>query len=473
VAEKDAIMNKVKEDRSRKHRRPRRIRGNHGIYPRTLHRREWPGFLNRVVSPAVWQAFGAQVGRFEDPRVRWVAKYIVLAWLLIGWSIQRQLTERFREAWEFLGRWFARRRRPGASYQGLTRASQRVGLDAIHKFWECLRPTAPQWVGPAWNWFGWIVMAADGSRIDAPRTSRNQKALPRGGRDQSHPQWQITWLTHLPTNLIWDWRQGPGNSAERVHLREMIGSVPKPLLLVADAGFGGFDLLWTLSDAGIDFLIRCAGNTTLLVEGTFQRMVRQGGQLYVYLWPHNRRSKRPLRLRLIILKRAGKRIYLLTNVLDSTRLSRPMASKVYAARWGVETEYRALKQTMDHRKLLAKTPEPGAMELAGNILGLALLVLQAAIVMASHVPRLSIALALKVIRYGIEAVRWVGRFCRFWELLRAAVKDEYRRHSAKRTRPWPDKKKESPPSPPKLRRLSRQEKARIQCLADDCAIVFG
>jgi len=449
-------MNKVREGR-----------------PRKLYRRDWPGFLNRVVPASVWQAFGAQVVHSNDPRVRWSAKYIVLAWMVMGWSLQGQLSERFREACEFLGRWFARRRRPGESYPGLTKATRRVGPKVFHCFWECLRPTISKRVGQAWTWFGWIVMAVDGSRIDAPRTRRNEKVLRRAGRDKTHPQWWITWITHLPTNLIWDWRQGPGNSAERVHLRKMIPSLPKPVLLVADAGFGGFDLLWKLSRAGIEFLIRCGANTTLLVEGAFQQIVREGGQQYVYLWPGNRRRRRPLRLRLIVLKRWGKRVYLLTNVLESTRLSRPMASKIYAARWGIETEYRALKQTMDRRKVLAKTPGPGAMELAGNILALAMLVLLAAIVLATRITRLSVALVLKVIRHAIEVVRWIGRCHQFWALLRTAVKDEYHRHSSKRARNWPHKKKDSPPKAPKLRRLSRQEKNRIVHRWSEYATVLG
>jgi hypothetical protein len=441
--------------------------------PRKLHRRDWPGFLSRVIPASVWRAFGAQTSRSKDPRTRWLAKCIVLVWTVMGWSSQGQLTERFREGWEFLGQCCARRRRPGESYQGLTKATERVGPDVFHRFWACLRPTIPPRLGQAWTWFGWVVMGVDGSRIDAPRTRRNEKALHRAGRDKTHPQWWITWITHLPTNLIWDWRQGPGNSAERTHLRQMIPWLPKPMLLVADAGFGGFDLLWRLSRAGIDFLIRCGGNTTLLVEGAFQRIAREGGQLYVYLWPGKHRSRKPLRLRLIVLKRGGKRVYLLTSVLESTRLSRPMASRIYAARWGLETEYRALKQTMGRRKVLARTPGPGAMELAGNILALALLVLLAAIVLATRITRLSVAAALKVIRRAIEVVRWIGRCHQFWALLRTAVRDDYRRHSSKRARDWPHKKTDSPPTAPKLRRLSRREKDRIERLQDNHAMAFG
>jgi len=189
-----------------------------------------------------------------------------------------------------------------------------------------LRKTAPARVGSAWAWYGWVVFAVDGSRADAPRTCRNERALGQSARDKSHPQWWITQLIHLPTKLIWDWRQGPGTSSERAHMREMMPSLPKSSLLVGDIGFGGFDLLWQLSNEQVAFVIRCGGSSTLLVEHTRQQIERQGDIRWVYLWPKNRRRKKPLRLRLIVLKRHGKRVYLLTNVQESTRLSRRIVS---------------------------------------------------------------------------------------------------------------------------------------------------
>jgi len=78
-----------------------------------------------------------------------------------------------------------------------------------------------------------------------------------------------------------------------------------------------------------------------------------------------------------------------------------------------------------------------------------------------------------VIREALETVRWNGRFPQFWALLRTAVKDEYRRHGSKRARDWPHKKRESPPGPPFLRRLNRNEKARIERLWSDNATVLG
>ena len=434
---------------------------------RKLHRRNWPGFLNCVVPDHTWQQVNRHINRTTDPRLRWSTKHILLCWVIMGWSIQGQLTERFREGFELLSCMFYRRRRCGRTYQGLTQATQRVGMAVFTDFWRCLRQTVPKRVGTAWTWFGWTVFAVDGSRVDAPRTKRNEEPLGKAGRDKTHPQWWITRLIHLPTKMMWDWRQGPGNSSERTHLRDMIPSLPASSLLVADTGFGGFDLLWQLSNAKVMFLIRCGGNTTLLVEDTRQRIERRGECCYVYLWPKNRRRHKPLCLRLIVLKRGGKRVYLLTNVLESPRLSRSMAGELYRARWGIEVEFRGLKQTLARRKVLSRTPEVGAMELAANILALALLLLYAAMIMGARVTRLSLADALRAIRRAMERVRYGMSCSTLGEQLMAAVCDEYARRSSKRARDWPHKKKERPPGCPRLRRLKQREKARIYAVLTD------
>lgn len=440
---------------------------------RKVNPRDWPGLLRRVIPAAVWQTFLAQVPASTDPRTRWSPKYVVLCWVAMGWSVQHHLNDRFREGWQLLAALFVRRRRPGRSYVGLTKATQRLGPEVLQRLWAYLRGSLPTRLRSAWTWYGWVVMAVDGSRVEAPRTRANQRGLGRAGRDKTGPQWWVTWLIQLPSGLIWEWRQGPGTSSERTHLREMLSTLPPNTLLVADAGFGGFDLLWELLQAGVEILIRCAGNSTLLSDASRAQIERQGGQQYVYLWPQNRRLQLPLRLRLIVLKRRGKRVYLLTSLLDSQRLSRAMAGELYAARWGIETDYRALKQTLARRRLLADTPEVGRLELAGNILALALLLLQAAVVQQARVCRVSVAAALRTLRRALECTRWGRPSTWFLAALRVARSDDYQRRRSKRARDWPHKKKEPPPSPPNLRSPTRREKALIQAVELYYALELG
>jgi hypothetical protein len=113
------------------------------------------------------------------------------------------------------------------------------------------------------------------------------------------------------------------------------------------------------------------------------------------------------------------------------------------------------------------------MELAANILGMALLLLHAALVLGAKVARLSLAKALWAIHRAIEALRH-GESCA-WLLrwLREALGDEYQRHSSKRARDWPHKKNERPPGQPKLPRLLISEKARIHEILMDHNTVLG
>jgi hypothetical protein len=225
--------------------------------------------------------------------------------------------------------------------------------------------------------------------------------------------------------------------------------------------------------SGIDFLIRCVSNTTLLSDASWSQIERQGQHQIVYLWPQNRRRGLPLRLRLIVLKRSGKRVCLLSNVLESPRLSRAVASKLYAARWGVETDYRALKQTLERRRVLAETPAVGVLELAGNILALALLLLQAAMVQGARVSRVSVAAALRALRQALEHTRWRHSTGWFVAALRAAVRDDYQRQRSKRARDWPHKKKDPAPRPPNLRNPTPRENAFIQAVELYHALILG
>jgi hypothetical protein len=428
---------------------------------RKLNRRSWPGFLNRMVPAHVWRAWIGEGDEKQDDRTRWTGKYIVLALIFMGWSGQRSLTNRFHEAREGIAAWFYDRRRPGKTFPGLVKAACRVGVERARGFWTCLRTEVPLRIRDTWTWHGWVPFAADGSREDTARTKANEAGLDLAGRDKTHPQWWMTWLVHLPSLVPWDWRQGPGTSSERGHLLDMLLGLPEAALIVADAGFVGFEFLSRIAESNLHFLVRCGSNVRLLVEGRLRNIDDLHDRHGVYLWPTEHGDRPPLRVRVIVLKRRGRRVYLLTNVLESTRLPRAMASEFYEARWGIEVNYRGFKQTLERSKVLSKTPEVGAMELAGNILAMAMLRLHGAIMLGARIARLSVAKALQAIRRVMESLRHGTPTGKWLALLREALIDDYERHSSKRARDWPHKKREKPPRPPKVRRLKSREIGKI------------
>jgi len=78
-------------------------------------------------------------------------------------------------------------------------------------------------------------------------------------------------------------------------------------------------------------------------------------------------------LRLIERRHGTKKMYLVTNVLDKKQLSEKSAGVFYEMRWGVEVFYRSLKQTLEKRRMLSRTPEAAQCELTWALFGLWLL----------------------------------------------------------------------------------------------------
>jgi hypothetical protein len=76
------------------------------------------------------------------------------------------------------------------------------------------------------------------------------------GKKKTGPQLFLTTLWHMGTGLPWDYRIGPGTASERHHLRDMLADLPAKAMVVADAGFTGYELLRAIDQLGLSFLVR-------------------------------------------------------------------------------------------------------------------------------------------------------------------------------------------------------------------------
>ena len=63
-------------------------------------------------------------------------------------------------------------------------------------------------------------------------------------------------------------------------------------------------------------------------------------------------------------------VYLVTNVLKDKSLTRRQAGEIYRRRWGIEIQFRSLKQTFGRTKLRSRTPERAIVELQWSLIGL-------------------------------------------------------------------------------------------------------
>jgi hypothetical protein len=313
--------------------------------------------------------------------------------------------------------------------------------------------------GEAWQVEGWVVFGCDGTKIDCPRTAVNEQAFGCAGRKKSGPQQLLTCLFHVGSGLPWAFVRGAGTDSERSHLLCMLGLLPKGALLLADAGFTGYDLLAEILASGRAFLIRVGANVRLLTKLGYALQEHEG---IVYLWPAGKQKKQlpPLILRLIRLTDSRNRtMCLLSSILDPKKLGDAAALRLYRRRWGVELLYRALKQTLARRKMLSDSPTHAAAELDWSFVGLWLLGLMSVTQLnaAGHEAlQWSAAQALRAVRWAASEKPRRGRGSLARQLAQS-LKDTYQRRGSKTARAYPHKKKDKPPGQPKARTATEQE----------------
>jgi Transposase DDE domain len=385
-------------------------------------------------------------------RDRWGYYPLACVWLFAAVSRGASLAERFADARSWL-RGLAPRLRLATSYRGFAQAVRRKGEVLAVWLTAAFQERLMAFAGDADLVGGWRPLAVDGTRFDCPRSRSCQRAYRRAGRPGSPPQLGLVTLWHLGAHCWWDGRVGPAVIAERTLLRAMLDDLPPRALLVGDAGFVGYGLCEELGRRGVAFLLRVGANVELLTRlGAYRRESADT----VYLWPQrDRRRRRPLPLRLVVAGTGKRRVYLVTNVLSRTALSRARAADFYRRRWGVETAYRAVKQTLARRRLLSRSADLAALELAGVFLAgwaVSLLALFARGRPAAA-RAWSPAQAAAALRGFLSRPAARGRSLR--RALARAVPTPSRPGRRKTRQRWPHKKNDPPCGRPRLTRASR------------------
>jgi len=213
-----------------------------------------------------------------------------LAWsaVLMAWGEQAGLTERFRVIMAFCKRvcphW-----KLGSSYDGwvqaLTRESPRLLPAVLKRLRQAMREMKLRLPPQRWQ-----ALAVDGTTAVCPGACENQQAMGSKGKRGGMPLVALTVLFDLQLGLPWDFRVGPGTDSERGHLLDMIEELGQ--LLVADAGFIGYDFCRRLMAHGKHFLLRVGANVHLLKDLGYKCQVQ--GET-VYLWPGDQQSRTSLR----------------------------------------------------------------------------------------------------------------------------------------------------------------------------------
>lgn len=418
----------------------------------------------------------------------WQVLDLILLAVVWVWSGDGKLTRAFGEAHGWSMRVLGRA--AVGTYQGLIKALVTWTGQLLPLIDEQFHRRMQEHGGEHWRVGRWLALAIDGSRTSVPRTKANEGAFcapnygksymvkyrrrqrrARGARRRSKnkpqpvkPQIWLTLLWHMGLHMPWSWKSAPSYASERDHFKALVRQrqFPENTWFCGDAGMTGYQLWRDLVGAGHSFLIRVGSNVRLLRQlGYVQE--RPG---IVYVWPDKeaRRQQPPLVLRLLCLHLGRCPRWLVTDVLDANGLTNDDAVRLYQLRWGVELQFRTVKQTFRRRKLCSKTPDRAYVELDWALLGLWLIQLFAVkeqIAIGAVPEDCSVSLAIHIIRTML----------RHWsepseetlaQPMQRAQKDNYTRTKPKQGRYRPDQKSKPVAGKPKIDKATRKHQMWLE-----------
>jgi hypothetical protein len=426
-------------------------------------------FVRQFLTPQVWkQARQAVPKRRSQPR--WDLQPLVLVLLAMTWTAGDSELERFEAARGFYVMSYEGRKRPGKTLAGFQKALARLPMRQLWALAQGVRDQIQRNYAERLVIDGLIPMGCDGSRVECPRAVELEARLGKGSKETSAPTAWVTAFVHLGLGLLWSWRIGKGTADERLHLRQMLCLLPPQALVVADAAYLGYELACAILGHNRSYRLRLSSkNRVYPIDDTpFEEW--QDGQ--VYYWPETAQKEQqpPLLCRLIRIKATGQTkndVWLLTNILDSQRLSVKTAAKFYRWRWRNEGLFRTYKRTLKKFKLASRSVKLIHRELEGSLLALQILLAHADLALRAHdatgeiavSPRKVLIQIRKEINRDSASHRRIPTYGRRLDQCRV---EERHQTSAKASREWPRRKPHKAPAPPKFLTLREDQKALLQ-----------
>ena len=198
---------------------------------------------------------------------------------------------------------------------------------------------------PLWN--GFHLLGVDGSYLQLPRTKELYQDFGTHGQTEQCPSAGISILFDLLHGWVLDPIITSAKMNERTecesHVHFLCRSLPNVAnnsIILLDRGYPSLDLLETLQDSGVKFVMRC--------NAMFVSQVNNAplGDSVATL-------KNGITVRIIkFILSSGKLETLVSNLFDAPPAQFP---ELYALRWGVEVAYLRFKQELCVEKFSGKT----------------------------------------------------------------------------------------------------------------------
>jgi Insertion element 4 transposase N-terminal/Transposase DDE domain len=333
----------------------------------------------------------------------------------------------------------------------LSAARRRLGEKPLESLFRRLCAPLSPGTEPWSHVNGLLAVAWDGTTLDAADSPANTAALgkpaggkgrPAGGKGRpaaAFPQLRLVTLVACGTRALLDAAFGPARGAgtgERDLARQLLGSLRRGMLLLADRGFYSYSLWAAAAGTGADLLWRARADQHLpvareLPDGSWLTHVndpravaarhskngkrrRRGSSLPPDDGPLPGFTARVIAFTVTVTADDGtartERYRLLTTLLDHRAHPAAGLAAAYARRWAIETSYREWKTFLrgPGRTLRGKTPDLARQELWAYLVvyqAIRTLIARAAAATGTDPARLSFTTALHAARRTLPAAR--------------------------------------------------------------------
>jgi hypothetical protein len=239
-----------------------------------------------------------------------------------------------------------------------------------------------------WKWNARSVFIADGSHVSMPDTPENQATYPQPPQQKpglGFPLARLTVLLSLATGACHDLAiaayQGKG-TGETTLLRAMYDTLKPGDVVLADALFDNYFLVWELRQRGIDLVAREQAERV----GSQTVESRPDGDIILWQRPNKPRGMtgeqyrsypKTLRMRQVAVDARDKnnrveQFHVITTILDES-IDGGQFGDLYERRWEGEVDIRSIKSTMQMDILRCQTPEMVHKEIWAHLLAYNLL----------------------------------------------------------------------------------------------------
>jgi len=372
------------------------------------------GVLTKTFPVAAIEAILGGTGKASIRRRDLPAHVVVYYVIALGLYMQSSYREVLRCLLEGIQWLFGPASVKVTGKSGISQARTRLGWEPLRQLHDrIVRPIAVESTRGAW-YRRWRMVSMDGSTLDTADEKENQKAFgrPSASRGKSaYPQIRFVSLVENGTHVLFGTRMGSVDTGEITLAKQVLASLARGMLCLADRNFFGFELWNQALATGADLLWRIKKNLRLPCE----KRLSDGSYLSrVYASEREQRHGRNgVVVRVIDYRLEGfpgaEPIYrLLTTILDAEAAPAAELAGLYHERWEIETALDELKTHLRGSRIVlrSKTPDLVRQEFYGLMMAhfaIRGLMHEAALRVDEDPDRLSFLHSVRVVRRKIAS----------------------------------------------------------------------